>query len=246
MTVANISLPTWVPETVRKIIQELEQSDLIPEQRSILKRLATDKRMQNAWGVLLGRDRGSGQFVYPALPRGGRRLGSGEDYQLSALSELFYFVFTAARDKMMVTKPEEILRNKEHLLENAKRLRILASDLDLARIRGMFGVADPQSKMLAERDVLALRHVANWLEHLTSASRRSDDPLIVKKHRGDPVARGVQILTAVKLEELFGNRLDGTAATLASVATGIRTSARASRSALTKEKSSKKAGSSRR
>jgi hypothetical protein len=246
MSVPKISLPTWIPEAVRKLIQELEQSDLPPEQRSILKPLATDKRMQNVWGVLLSRDRTSGQFVYPALRRGDRPLSSGDVYQHSALSELFHFVFIAARDKMMVTKPEEVVRHKKELLDNANRLRMLANDLDLSRIRGMFGVADPLSEMLAERDALALRHVANWLEHLTRAPRPADDPLMIKRHRGNPVARGIQILTATKLEELFGNRLDGTAATLASVATGIRTSGRASRSALTREKSSKKAGSKRR
>jgi hypothetical protein len=45
-----------------------------------------------------------------------------------------------------VTKPEEIFRNKEHLLENAKRLRILANDLNLARSTGQFGVADPHRR----------------------------------------------------------------------------------------------------
>jgi hypothetical protein len=190
MTASNIPLPTWVPQPVQKLVQEAEQANLPPEQRSILERRATDKRMQHVWGELLRRDRGSGQFVYPALQRGARRLGSKDDRQLSALSEMFHFVFTAASDKMMVTKPEEVLQNKEHLLENAIRLRILANDLDLARIRGMFGVADPRSKKLAVRDVVALRHVANWLEHLTGASRRSDDPLIVTKHRGDPSRAG--------------------------------------------------------
>ena len=70
--------------------------------------------------------------------------------------------------------------------------------------------------------------------------------MLVKKVRGDPVARGVQILTATKLEKLFGKRLDGTAATLASVALGVKASARASRSALSKTKPSKKAASKRR
>jgi hypothetical protein len=246
MTAPNISLPTWVPETVQKLFQEAEEADLPPEQRSILERLATDERMQNVWGELLRRDRGSGQFVHPALSRDGERLRSKDECQHSALGELFHFVFTAARDRMMVTKPEEVRRHREHLLNNAKTLRNLANDLDLARIRGQFGVTDPESVTLVESDVATLRRVASWLEHLTSAMRRPDDPLIVRKHRGDPIGRGVQILTARKLEELFGNRLDGTAATLAGVALGIKTSARASRSALTRGKSPKKAGSFRR
>jgi hypothetical protein len=184
--------------------------------------------------------------MYPALQRHSPSLRSTNDAQFTALGEIFHFAFTATRDRMMVTKPAEILRNKKNLLENAKRLRILANDLDLARSKGQFGVANSQSKTLAEADVLALRHVANWLEHVANALRRPGDPLMVTKHRGDPVVRGVQILIATKLDELFGNRLDGTAATFASVALGIRTSARVSRSALSKRKSSKKAGSSHR
>jgi hypothetical protein len=244
MTVPSISLPAWIPETVGRLVQELEKLDLAPGQRSILKRLATDERMQNVWTLLLSRDRGSGQFVYPAARRGGKRPGSKDD-QLSALSEMFHFAFTAARDRMMVTKPKEVLQHKKELLENAARLRMLANDLDLARVRGMFGVADPLSETLVKGDASALQRVANWLEHLASAPRRATDPLMIKRHRGDPVARGVQILMATKLKELFGDRLDGTAATLAGIALGIRTTSRASRSALTKGKSSKKAVSKR-
>jgi hypothetical protein len=246
MTASNISLPTWVPEFVQELFQEAERADLPPEQRLILERLATDTRMQHVWSYLLRRDRGSGEFVHPALSRDGQRLPSEDKRQLSALGELFHFLFCAARDKMMVTKAEQVLQNKEYLLDNANRLRNLANDLVLARSRGMFGVSDPLSQMIADRDVQALVHVANWLEGLTTAARSPDDPMIVAKHRGDPVARGVQILAAVKLEELFGSRLDGTASTLASVALGVKTSARASRSALSTPKPSKKAGSKRR
>jgi hypothetical protein len=239
----RISLPAWVPETVKVLIQQIEQSDLTPELRLTLERMASDARMENVWGELLRRDRGSGQFVHPALQRRGSHYNSKNDAQIVALGEIFDFVFIAARDRMIVTKPAEILRHKSDLLENAKRLRMLANDLDLARSTGQLGVADPLSKTLAEADVMALHHVANWLDHLASALRRPDSPLMVKNTRGDPVGRGVQIFIATKLEEIFGSRLDGTAATLASVALGIKTSARVSRSALSKRKSSKKAGS---
>jgi hypothetical protein len=242
----SISLPPWVPQGVRKLIQEAVKAELPPEHRSIIERLATDKRMQFVWSEFLRRDRRSGQFVHPAVAFKGKRFPSIDDRQHSAVGEVFHFVFTAARDKMMVTKLEEVLRNKEHLLENANRLLMLANDLELAQSRGMLGVADPQSRKIANRDIVALRHVAGWLEGLTRASRRPDDPLIVKKLRGDPIVKGVQILTAMKLKELFGNRLDGTAATLASVAVGVKSSARASRSALTKGKSPKEAGLTRR
>jgi len=49
-----------------------------------------------------------------------KRLASKDDRQLSAIGEIFHFVFTAARDKMRVTKAEEVLRSKEYLLESSK------------------------------------------------------------------------------------------------------------------------------
>jgi len=199
--------------------------------------------MKNIWGPLLSRNRKTGGFAYPAVKRKGARRRSAENLQLSAIREMFHFVFSAARDQMMVSKPKEVLQNKERLLENIAMLRTLANDLDLARERGQFGVADPDSKALAAQDVAALRNVANWLEHLTGATRKPDDPLIVKKHRGDRVARGVQILTAMKLKELFGMQMDGISSTFASVAVGRSTSARVSRSALSARKPSKKSAS---
>lgn len=247
MTASKISAPPWAPEPIRNLIRELEQSDLADGHHTTLERMASDTRMEHVWRLLLSRDRKSGGFAYPALRRDDRPLLVGDDLQFSAIREIFYFVFKARRDEMKASKIEEVFQNKTHLLENAARLRTLADDLDLARTREMFGVVDANSKALAERDVASLRNVANWLEHLTTAMRGPDDPLIIQKHRGDPQERGIKILTARKMKELFGDRLDGTAATLASVALGIKTSsARASRSALSKLKPVEKAGASRR
>jgi hypothetical protein len=245
MMASKISMPTWMPEPVGDLIWELEQTDLSPEQHAILRRMSSDIRMKNVLGVLFSRNRKTGAFAHPAVQPEGDRFRSGDDLQFAAIRQICHFVFTAARDRMMVTKVEEVFQNKKRLLENAALLRSLANDLDLARARNQFGVSDPDSKALAARDVAALRNVANWLEGLTTATRGPGDPLIVRKHRGDRVARGVQILTAMKLKELFGKQMDGTAATLAGVALGSKTSARVSRSALSKPKSPKKSVSKR-
>jgi hypothetical protein len=247
MTASKISVAPWAPELIRDLVWELEQTDLADGQRATLDRMASDPRMEHVWRLLLSRDRQSGEFAYPALRRDDRPLLVGDGLQFSAIREIFFFVFTARRDEMKASKIEEVFQNKTYLLENVARLRTLADDLDLARTREMFGMVDANSKALAGQDIEALRHVANWLEHLTSAMRGPDDPLIVQKHRGDPLERGIKILTATKLKELFGERLDGTAATLTSVALGIKTSsARASRSALSKLKPVEKADASRR
>jgi hypothetical protein len=96
----------------------------------------------------------------------------------------------------------------------------------------MLGIDDPESRSQASQDIQLVRRLATWLEHLTSAMRRPDDPLIVERHRGDPIVRGVQIMISVKFKETFGERFDGIAAILTSVALGAETSPRVSRSAL--------------
>jgi hypothetical protein len=91
----RISIPTWVPETVKELIQQLEQPDLAPELRNTLERMTSDARMRRVWTALLSRDRASGELVYPALNRQGPRYRSKGNVQLVALTELFHFVFTA-------------------------------------------------------------------------------------------------------------------------------------------------------
>jgi hypothetical protein len=110
----------------------------------------------------------------------------------------------------------------------------------LAAELGMLKLDDPATPALSSRDLLALLRVAKWLEHLKSGLRRPDDPLTVDRHRGDPIVRGVQIMIGVKLAEQFGERLDGTAATLTRVALDAETTPRTSRSALTEPKLQKR------
>ena len=225
---------------VEEAIQKVEIPDWVRAQRAILERMTTDDRMKKVWALLLSRNRPSRKFAYPARPRDSTGSKSADEMQFDALRELFYFVFSAARDKMSVSRPIEIQESKEDLAKNAKTLRAIANDLDLAAATGQLGVASAQDKQLAASDSASLRHVAGWLDQLSTAHRRPGDPMIVERHRGDPVVRGVQILIAVKLEELFGHRLDGTAATLTSVALDKEATAKTTRSALKKEKSKQK------
>ena len=149
-------------------------------------------------------------------------------------------MISVASDRIAVSRFAEILEGKRRLNDNANLLRDIAHDLAVAGNFGMLGLSDPKSLATAARDLLGLHHAANWLDHLAAISRPIDDPLVVKKHRGDPVVRAVQILIGSKLLEEFGQRLDGVAATLAGVALGADASPRASRSALTEPKPPKK------
>jgi hypothetical protein len=227
-------------DQVREAIEQVGHPVLAREQRTIFGRMTTDKRMGNVWAQLISRKRPSRAFVHPAIQRDGATPSSSDEAQSHALRELFHFVFCAARDKMSVSKPSDVKRGKERLLEYAHIMRSVAQDLDLARITGQFGVHGAQDKALAADNSLSLRLVANWLEHVANAHRGPDDVLMVARHRGDPVVRGVQILIATKLEELFGGPMDGTAATLASVALDKKTSVKTTRSARKKRKSTKK------
>jgi hypothetical protein len=147
----RLSLPDWTPETVRGTIREIEQTKLTPELRMTLGRMALDPRMQTVWGELLKRDRPSGQFKYPALLPESPYLTSIDAVQFAALGETFRFVFSAARKKVPVSKPNEVEQSKESLIQHAQSLRRVANDLRLALSKGQLGIASREMKEQAEK-----------------------------------------------------------------------------------------------
>jgi hypothetical protein len=181
-------------DPVTVAIEEARHPALAQEQRAILKRMTTDKRMEKVWSELTRRERPSRAFVHQARKRDGAFPLSSDEAQSRALRELFYFVFCAARDKMSVWRPVDVKRSKERLLGNATVLRSTAQDLGAAHVRGQLGVVSPLDEQLAQLNINSLHMVANWLEHIASAHRRRDDPLMVTRQRGNPVVRAVQIL----------------------------------------------------
>jgi hypothetical protein len=224
-------LPNWTPEPVKPILEEMDRHPLSSgPRRAIFERLVTDEQMRNVYGVLFRLDRKAGGFFHPA-----RNIANGqsaEEAQSAAIREVLRLVVTAAGDRIAVTKPEQVEQARLRWLDDVGRLRALAHDLNLAAELGMLGLGDSESRAAISRDAPALLRVANWLEHLTSALRQPDDPLMVGRFRGDPIMRGVTIMIGVKMKEQFGDRLAGTTATLASVALATETSPRVSRSAL--------------
>jgi hypothetical protein len=224
-------LPDWTPESVKPILEELDQHPRTSgPRRAVVDRLLTDSRMRAVYDEFLRLDRQTGNFFHPSRvsPEG----HSLEEAQLAAIREVLQLVISAAGDRIAVSKIEEVEAAKLRWDDDANRLRVLARDIELAAELGMLGIDTPESQAQALQHVQLARRFASWLEHLTSSMRSADDPLIVERHRGDPIVRGVQIMISVKLEEQFGDRFDGTAATLTSVALGAETSPRVSRSAL--------------
>ena len=226
-----LTLPDWLPPAVAMQVRRIEARCLPADQQAILQRLATDARMRNVWRELSRRKRPSGDFFTPANPRLDKPTLTLDEAQAEALGELFHFAFCAARDGVPVSKPNETEDAKAKLLQNARMLREIADDLTATNS------ADP----LAAVDADALRRVAVWQEVGTAALRPPSDPLMIQNERDDRVVGGVQILVGAQLRDTFGKPLDGTAATLAGVALGKRTSERATRSAFSRRKSAKKA-----
>jgi hypothetical protein len=180
-----IELPNWTPEFVRPLLGELDRNPAcIGERRVALDRLANDKRMRSVYDEFLRHDRKSDKFLYPAKIR--KRDQLDDAAQLTALREVLCVVMSAAGDRMSVSKLEQLRDAKRRWGDLAVQLRGLAHDIGMAMESGLLGFNDPQSKTLGARDVIALYHIANWLDHQTTALRRPGDPLIVKRHRGDP------------------------------------------------------------
>jgi hypothetical protein len=225
-----ITLPDWLPTSVARQARLIEARCLSAKQRAILRRLATDPRMRGVWGQLTCRERQGGGFLHPAQFKVVRCLEKSvftkDQIQQEALSELLDCVFTAANDEVQVSKPGDGAYLKAKLLEKARMLREIADDM----------TAINSAYPLAAADAAALRRVAGWHEDGAARLRPPSDPLTIRHDRGDRVVRGVQIIIAAWLRENFRKSLDGTAATLASVALGKKASPRVTRSAFSSQK----------
>jgi hypothetical protein len=228
-----------MPEPVNLLLEQMRRHPPSSEYRlAVLDRLMTDPRMRTVFDEFLRRDRQTGELLHRPRKRADNQ--SADSAHLEAVREVLERTITAAGDRLSVSRLDQIEAAQQRWGDLASRNRELAQDMELAAELGMMGLDEPTSRALGLQDLQGLRRVANWLDHLTTAVRRRGDPLIVKRHRGDPIARGVQIAISGKIDEQFGERLDGTAATLTSVALGVETSPRVSRSALAKPKPKKR------
>jgi hypothetical protein len=221
-----IPLPWWLPRSVVHgvgvIAANMIETD---EQQAILTRLTTDIRMRSVWRQLVRRDRNTGEFHFAAKrPPGWDDLADDNVslvVQVRAFEELLFCAFCVARDQVRVSTPEEADAVRHDTIAQSKGPRELAALLRQKCIQGSQAAADAD----------ALDRAADWLEAAAKEVRPPTDPLFVRRHRGDPVVRGVSIVVGNYLMDRFGSRLDGIAATIASVALGKPATARAVRSA---------------
>jgi hypothetical protein len=227
-----IALPGWLPPAAAVQARLIEARGLPAEQWAIFRRLATDVRMRRVWTELTRRKRPSGSYLHPAKqppPPYGPAL-TQEEAQAWALGYLFFCVFHAASDRMEVSKVDNVAPLKAKFLERARVLRESADDLIPPK-------SNPFLAACVAANAGALRQVAGWYEDAASTKlRQPSDPLVIQNDRGDRVVRGVQILCCSFLNEIFGKRLDRTAATLAAVALDAKTNERVSRSAFSHRK----------
>jgi hypothetical protein len=205
MTGDWVKVPRWTPPSVGWMIGKLGAEQLPPNAADVLTRLITDARMQNVWKALQARKRPSREYVHPAIqpPHAPQRDADGR--QAAALAETFHFVFCAARDQMKVSKHEESEQRRAEVLSEAALFRKTA-------------------QMIPSEDAETFVRTAEKWTAAANNIRGADDPLTVLNDRGDRLARGVQIIIVAFLRDRFGNRLDGTAATLTAVALGLKSS----------------------
>jgi hypothetical protein len=243
-----IRVPDWTPPAVAKHVRRLEKLALPDDQWEVVRRLATDNRMQTVWKSLLRQRQSGDGYYYAATQRAYMdKTWTQEQAQAYALRMVFQFAFEAARDQTTVTKPEEMRAKEQSLVDRIRTLREIADELAPQHpVTSTLGTDVTAAYYITtgssvNPDVFALDRVADWLEHRLSELRQPNDPLSVANSRGDPITRGVQIRCALNNIKFFGARLDGTAATLAAVALGKdEPSPRASRSALSRSKSAKR------
>jgi hypothetical protein len=182
--------------------------------------------MKNVWRELTKRDRTSGQFSYPAKSCPDKPLLTQDDLQRLALRELFNAAFCSARDGISTCTLDQAMARRREMMARATFLR------ECAEMRRQDVLGGP----VAAADAAAVDRVAEWFEAISKDIRSIGDPLSVQRERGDPTANGVAVIIGFWLSERFGQRFDGIAATLSSVALGKQASPRAVRSALARTK----------
>ncbi|MFT4115983.1 hypothetical protein [Bradyrhizobium sp.] len=230
-------LPAWIPDLLKPVLEEIKSAACVSRHRFIFDRLLNDSRMRPVYQEFVRRDRKTGRFLNAARARPDQ---SDDEAQIAAVREIIQLAISAASDRISVSKLSEIEAAKLNWRSHATLLRTIARDITLAIEFGSLGFDDPVSRDIARPDVDALNRVANWFDQLATTARQHGDPLVVDRHRGNPTVRGVQTLIGLALEERFGEALNGTAATITSVALDARTTPRSSRSALTKKTTKKK------
>ncbi len=130
-------------------------------------------------------------------------MASAEDIQAEAIAQVLVFTFRVVVHPkyFAVVKPHDISKARKKLLSEASILRRIA-------------------KTEWINDAETLCRVAVHREQAAADLPSSTSPRVIRNDRGDRIARGVQIRISELLMEHFGERLDGTAATLTAVALG--------------------------
>jgi len=187
--------------------------------------------MRNVWAELTRRDRNTGEFFHPIRRSGSLVNRTQEQAHDQELGHLLHFVFCTACNPPIVSKPGEIEAKREEMLQEAQIVHKIAADL----------LATNASDSRAVADAAAMLRSADWWETGAHALRPPTDPLTIQNDRGDRALRGAQTEIAAHLLDVFGSRLDSTAATLTAVAFGLKaTSPRVSRSAFSGSKSAQR------
>ncbi|MBP0111058.1 hypothetical protein [Bradyrhizobium vignae] len=226
----RLELDDWVPIRVgQEIVDVLEwqrssaTDDEVRAGFPTLRRLATDERMRTVWRELAKRDRDNhhptNQYRYAAMirPEVAAEIGIAahdkDEIQSRAMAALFFSVYCTATFPLIVVRrcgwrPRLLMR-----LDEAKTFAEIRMELDP---QFDIPIADP-SQSARFRAAIQHSHLGLW--HVILC--RQEVALIVNRTIRNARARCVGISAAAAFEDLFGSRMYGLAATVASVALGI-------------------------
>jgi hypothetical protein len=214
---AGLKLPSWLdryPVVVYAAgsVYDTLRSDAIcritaSEQIEVLRRLATDQRMERVWTELYRKKRRSNEFLNPVQRErlsDGKQLSTlhGPQHQHTAVAEFFYHAWFFAVVKLPLTQDKINSRIKPYTVM-ASRLRKNAEGLRALRLNELAGDVESAA--------------TSCENHLQAPSNDILYP-IIKRSRGDRVMRSYVLKMSALCRRGFGKVLPGTIATTASVA----------------------------
>lgn len=176
-------------------------------ERSIacLDRLLSHPEMNLVWAGLLRRNRDTRKLLYPAK-LGESSSGSQEIDQCRAMQRLLFISLDAFEHPRRVWKLDELNEQTKRVMEDLTVLRRMTAAYQAEH--------DSQS---STAHVAGAEEVGAWHQRRLSKFPCAGDPMLVKRYRGNPFTKGIEVTLVEFFKEHFGHTMERTAMTIAAV-----------------------------
>ena len=215
------AFPDWLPpavsEEVKRILSILNSEGIDGE--ALVLRLATDQRMKSVWAILK-KHKKDGPRELSKWAKFTRDVATVPPPESS--DPLVLFFYCACMIACMQPSTGPVSKYELALLEyqvEAMRLRYSATKLQELNLRYSW-VYSENGFQACLNNIEKADKFCDVIAKMFAKMKDAHTPLVIERNFGSREARGYVRMLAVETRNLFGQRLGGTLATVASVALG--------------------------